>query len=171
MATQYTIYLLILNKKSRKIVPHNPEVAGSNPASATKGQSLIFKACRLGISGFFFIRIMIFPINFPYIVHIASFEFMTKAAKFWAAAMSLALNIWEYTLSVVMLRHPLCKKCRFNKVIRHCRGCIPAPELTGVNPECRCCIGVTGSAGYSSNIRVIRNKDRCAYVTERVFFR
>ena len=25
MATQYTIYLLILNKKSRKIVPHNPE--------------------------------------------------------------------------------------------------------------------------------------------------
>ena len=36
MATQYTIYLLILNKKSRKIVPHNPEVAGSNPASATK---------------------------------------------------------------------------------------------------------------------------------------
>ena len=61
---------------------HNPEVAGSNPASATKGQSLIFKACRPGISGFFFIRIMIFPINFPYIVHIASFEFMTKAAKF-----------------------------------------------------------------------------------------
>ena len=53
----YTIYLLILNKKLPQIVPHNPEVGGSNPPSATKGKPLILKTLRvLSIGGDSFFR-------------------------------------------------------------------------------------------------------------------